>query len=325
MIAAAGLGLSAVATWFLRVVGDRDATPLPRPGRRSSSSRTSRAAGVGGDDRAPRTARLPRPPRPCCATRCSRSTTCTCRCSRPPGGSSGSPSPSILLDGGEPVARAARRVRAPDRAHRVVAARASSARPRKVSRRTIAWPATSSCSARPRPPGKEVRVTGIGPNLVEQRAGGVGRVVRARRAGPLVERVLAHARVGDLRRRVRRGDRVRRVRARRVGRGGAARARGREPAVAVRRRDRRRDRVPPRHLARRVAPPRVARGLRRSRSTSTPISRCRTASTTASGSSTCRSATRAPTARARRRRRSTCRPARSSRSSARTARARRRS
>ena len=132
-------------------------------------------------------------------------------------------------------------------------------------------------------------------DLVEQRQRGMARLVRARGAGALVERVLAHDRVGDLRRRVRRRGRVRHVGARRVGRGGAARARRGQPAVAVRRRDRRRDRVPPRHLARRRAPARVARGLRAGARRARRSTRARIASKTASGSTTSRSATPAPT------------------------------
>ena len=73
------------ATWFLRGGRRSDAAALPRP--RDDLPRVARRApaGVGADHRAPRAARLPRPPVACCATRCSRSTTCTCRCSRRPG------------------------------------------------------------------------------------------------------------------------------------------------------------------------------------------------------------------------------------------------
>ena len=111
------------------------------------------------------------------------------------------------------------------------------------------------------PPGKEVRVTGIGDRLVAGRRG-LGSVVRAGGRGALGKCPLAHAGVGVLRSRVRR----RRV----VHDAGypcdagqcPARAGGGFPAVGIHRCHRGRDRFPARHLARRLEAPCLARGLR---------------------------------------------------------------
>ena len=97
-------------------------------------------------------------------------------------------------------------------------------------------------------------------------------------------------------------------------------------ALAVHRRDGRRDRLPARHLARRLAAPGLARGLRRVARSTTPTGRCPSGSHDGIRFEHVSFALpRHRAARARRRRRSTCPPARSSRSSARTAPARRRS
>ena len=111
-----------------------------------------------------------------------------------------------------PGAGAARRVRAADGAHVDVAARrrARGAGARRAVDR--GWRGTSSRSATTAPPGKEVRVTGIGERLVARAARGVGALVRAGRGGALGIGGVAHAGVGDLRRRLRRRDRVRRRR-----------------------------------------------------------------------------------------------------------------
>ena len=78
-----------------------------------------------------------------------------------------------------PGARAARRVRAADRAHLDVAAggrargrRSAARRPSRLARHLFATATTA-------PPGKEVRVTGIGERLVDGAARGVGALVRA--------------------------------------------------------------------------------------------------------------------------------------------------
>ena len=110
--------------------------------------------------------------------------------------------------------------------------------------------------------GKEVRVTGIGDRLVCDRrhAWQYGHDPIAAARWGLDD--VALARVGDLRRRVRRIDRVRLRRTARVGRRGVARARRRCATVGVHRRDGRRDRFLARLLGVRRAAARVARGLR---------------------------------------------------------------
>ena len=112
------------------------------------------------------------------------------------------------------------------------------------------------------PPGKEVRLTGIGSRLVEQRQDAwhdwYEPVARARWSSAfwhtIAWAIFGGAYVGAV-------VFVASVLDASVG-AVLAGARGRQPAVAVRRCDRRRDRVPARHLARRRAPPRLARGLR---------------------------------------------------------------
>ena len=88
-------------------------------------------------------------------------------------------------------------------------------------------------------PGKEVRVTRIGPRLVARPARGLGALVRARGIRPLAQRVVARAGLDDLRR-------PRYVGADRVGRGRLAGARGLGAAGARgRRRGSRRTSAPP--------------------------------------------------------------------------------
>ena len=96
--------------------------------------------------------------------------------------------------------------------------------------------------------------------------------------------------------RLRRRDRVRRGRAARAGRRCAAGAGGRRPALGLHRRDRRRDRLPARHLDGRLAAAGVAGGLRGRHSSSAPTPPAPDrAAPTASGSSTSRSPTPART------------------------------
>ena len=104
------------------------------------------------------------------------------------------------------------------------------------------------------PPGKEVRVTGIGDRLVDAsaaRPGSAGTGPSPRRAGGSAAwHTLG---VGGVRRGLRRRGRVRLVRARRAGRRRAAGARGRLAPVGVHRRHGRRDRLPARLLDGRLA------------------------------------------------------------------------
>ncbi len=91
---------------------------------------------------------------------------------------------------------------------------------------------------------------------------GLGALVQSRVGSQNGNRVVAYARVGRVRRRVRRGGGVRRDCAPRVGWAGAAGARGRSTLVRLHRRDRRRDRIPARLLDGRIAASRVVGRLR---------------------------------------------------------------
>ena len=165
--AAIGLGVSATATWFLRTCrrASNAASATRSPSR---SSRTS----PGCRRRSPRspitnglsTSTASR----CCATRSSCSTTCTCRCSRPWVGYCASVSPSpcscrsiprsillavfalptVLTSSWRPAVE------------RVAQERGAQSDRRAKHLFTLATTA---------PPGKEVRVTGIGPRLIVDR------------------------------------------------------------------------------------------------------------------------------------------------------------
>ena len=113
------------------------------------------------------------------------------------------------------------------------------------------------------PPGKEVRVTGIGDRLVVERRAAWERWYRpgVRRAMGLG--VLAHAGVGSLWRRLCRRGRVRLVGPRLASGRRAPGARGRRATLRVHRCDGRRDWISARHLDGRIQAPGVARGLRR--------------------------------------------------------------
>ena len=93
-------------------------------------------------------------------------------------------------------------------------------------------------------------------------ARGLGALVRARGRRARHERRLARAGLDDLRRRLRRRDRVRVVDVEGPGRRRAARARRGLAPLRLHRRDRGRDRLLARDLARRVPPAGLARGLR---------------------------------------------------------------
>ena len=112
-------------------------------------------------------------------------------------------------------------------------------------------------------PGKEVRVTGIGDRLMNdrRRAWEQGyRPIAAARWGSAVWYTLAWAVFGSAY--IGAVD-VRRVGTSRDARRNPARARGRFAAVVLRQRGGRRNRIPPRVLDGRFAPARLARGLRR--------------------------------------------------------------
>ena len=80
--------------------------------------------------------------------------------------------------------------------------RAWSAPPKSEAPRPIAWRGHLFDVATTAPPGKEVRVTRIGDRLVGRAPRGVGALVRAGGRGALAKRALAHAGVGDFRRRL---------------------------------------------------------------------------------------------------------------------------
>ena len=137
------------------------------------------------------------------------------------------------------------------------------------------------------PPAKEVRVTGIGPRLVEQRRASWETLVRAGGAHPRGVGAVAQPGVGGVRPRLRRRHRLRRVRASTRPPADVLLVRGRRLApVRLHRRDRRRDRLPARHLDGRLAAAGLARGLRRRPRRPPPTCRSPSGSTTASGSRT---------------------------------------
>ena len=268
------------------------AAPLPRQGHDRARVARRAAAGVDRDDRAPGAARVSR----------------SARGAAQPGVRAGPHvhvavlhlrvDPAAGRDGraadvDPPGARAAGGVRAADRAHLDVAARASSAAPgaRRAGEPAGAAPVHA----------RHHRAAGQGSarhrhrrRLVSGAARGVGALVRAGRARRAGRRRLAHAGLGDLRRGVRRRGRVRVVGARRAGGRRAAGAGGRIAAVGVHRRDSRRNRLPARHLAGRLAASGVARRLRGLAAVARPTSRRPRASPRASASSTSRSPIPAP-------------------------------
>ena len=113
------------------------------------------------------------------------------------------------------------------------------------------------------PPGKEVRVTGIGERLVTRSPGRLGALVRSGGSRAMGFGPVARRRLVDIRLGIRRRRRVRVVRPQGARRRRGAGSRSWCPIVVVHRRHGRRDWIPARLLDGRVAPPRVARGLRR--------------------------------------------------------------
>ena len=293
MIAALGLAASATATWFLRVVFTAcSAASATRS--RSRSRRTSRR----------------------CRRRSPRSSTTSA-----PSTSTGS---SVLRDQvfaldhlfmslfstvgwivrlvvtlvllvvGEPAPRVPAAVRDPDRDHQHVApgverkVEESVAPHDRLAKHLFLLGTTA-------PAGKELRVEGIGEQLVHERREAWDQwyhpIAHARTVTALWHTLawalfggayvgaIVYVAVGLARQRRRR----------------AARRRRRQPALAVRRRRGRRARLPARDLARLVAAAHLARGLRREQGPHRRGRRARAHHRAASGSSTCRSRTRAPT------------------------------
>ena len=196
-----------------------------------------------------------------------------------------------------PGARAAARRRAPGRLDVAVAARRRAGRRGVRGDRTTAWPGT--CSSSPPRPGRRRRSASpaSGPACDRRRAAARERWRQPIAAAALAaRRCLLGARLGGVRAGLRRRHRVGRPRPRPQRRRHRARRRRRPAPVAVHRPVGGRARLPPRRVARLVAAPDVARGLRRGARGATPRPSRPTCSATGSASSTSRSATPAPTA-----------------------------
>ena len=215
MIAAFGLAASATRDVVPARRVHARAAPLPRQDLGRARGARRDAAGVGRDHRAPRAARVPRPAggaaRPGVRA-------------RPPlhvavldawAGSCASSSRSLLLVSVEPGPRVPPAVRDPDRDHQHVAAR------RRAPGRGVGRAARPARA--PPVPARHDRARGQGAARRGHRRAARARPPRARGTSGTARsrtraddhRALAHARVGDLRRRVRRRDRLRRRRARR--------------------------------------------------------------------------------------------------------------
>ena len=117
-------------------------------------------------------------------------------------------------------------------------------------------------------------MTGIGDRLVAERRAAWERWYGPVAAAPLGERPVAHAGVGDLRRRVRRRGGCSSTLVLQRRREGAAGAGGGVSTLGLYRRDGRRDRIPARNLARRLHAPGLARGLRGRADRALPTRRC---------------------------------------------------
>ena len=232
--AAAGLAVSTVLTWYLRCRVRARATALPRPRQHRSRVARREAPGVGRHDRAPRASGVPRPALDAARPRVRARPHVPVavhdrRMAGPPGGD------ARAADDHRPGARATHRVRGPDGPHRDVAAggRAERRGERRRSRPTgasLLRPRHDRAGLEGGPP--------LRPRSEVDRAarGGLARLVHAGGRGAHDHRTRPRRGVVRVRCRLRGGDRVRGECARRVGRLGAARRRGRQPAVAVRRR-----------------------------------------------------------------------------------------
>ena len=325
-LAALGLGVSAVATWFLRTVSTRvqrrfrDKVTIALESHVATCRRRSRRSPT-------RSGPSSRPPlgaaRPGLRARphvhvgvldrrlgpaARRSPSCCWRRSHP----------ALLLLGA---------VRAAHRAHLDAGGPASSARPRSAAPPSKRLARTCSPPPPPRRPARRCGSRASARGSSSSAATAWEQLVRPGRRGALARRrsgtrlawaVFGAAYVGAVV--------FVAVGPRRAGRRRAAGARRRLAAVGLHRRHGRRDRVPARHLDGRLAAAGVARGLRRRHRRRGRPARCPTALERRHPlRATCRSPTRAPTGSCSRTSRSRCRPARSSPSWARTAPARPRS
>ena len=137
-------------SWWLQVVFDRLQPALPRPAVDRDGGPRRAPPGDRRDGRAPGAPRAHRPARGAAHAARSRSTTCSCRCSRRSAGSCASPSSIVLLVTGAARARAPRGLRRSRSSSRPPGGPASSGRSTSGRRRTSAWRGTSSSWARPR-------------------------------------------------------------------------------------------------------------------------------------------------------------------------------
>ena len=245
------------------------AAPLPRPGHHRARVARRPPAGVGRHHRAPRAPRATSTASRCCATRSSCSTTCTCRCSRLPAGSCGSASRVGAARRRSTRRWRCSRLRAADGAHRRPGGPASSARAEE--RAAAAEPPGAPPVRRsppPRRPARRCASPASATALVARAPGGVGALVRAGRRAARWRRAAWHALAWAVFGAAYVGAVVFvAIGARRRGRATCCSCSPPAPAVGVHRRDGRRDRLPARHLAGRLAAARLARGLRRGRST----------------------------------------------------------
>ena len=179
--AAIGLGVSATAHVVPAHGQHARAAPLPRQGDDRARVARRAAAGVDRDHRAPGAARLSRSARDAARSGVRARPHVHVAVLDAAAGSCGSASRSrCCVD--PPGARAARRVRAADRAHLDVAARRSSARRRSAARSRTGWRATCSRSRRRRRPARRCASPASASGWSRERRDGVGALVRAGRA-----------------------------------------------------------------------------------------------------------------------------------------------
>ena len=275
-VAAVGLAVSAAATWILRDRLDPGAAALPRQGDDRARVPRGPAAGDGGHGRPPGAAALPRP---------------ALRAARPDLRAGPHVHVGLLHARLDPAPGADDRPAHVDQPGARAARRCSPCRPcspRRGGRRSSATAEERGApgdAAGPAPvrhghhrarPARRCGSPASPTGWCRQR-----REAWERWYGPVSAARWASAwwyigGLGHLRRRLRRRDRgcrrrlVHAGRAGRLGRRRPARPRGRAAAVGVHRRDRRRDRLPARHLDGRLAPAGLAGGLRRRRATRPP-------------------------------------------------------
>ena len=178
----------------------RPADPaVPRPGDHRAGDPRRHAAGLGRRAGAAGAHATTSTGSPCCATRCSCWTTCTCRCSAPSAGSSGSAVTLALLATIHPAADPAGRLRDPAPCSARPGGRRSSGRWRSASPQHSRLAEHLFATATSAAAGKEVRVTGIGPDLARRRRTEWDRWFAPVAPRPVDHGRLPRGRLGDLR------------------------------------------------------------------------------------------------------------------------------